>query len=39
MYCEGMSFGAIARVKAIKKNTIFNGLKKGSKPMKLEKSG
>lgn len=28
MYCEGMSFGAIARTKNIKKNTVFQWIKK-----------
>jgi transposase-like protein len=39
MYCEGMSFGAIARVKDIKKNTIFQWIKKKeNKPTNLEKN-
>jgi transposase-like protein len=28
LYCEGMSFGAIARAKGIKKNTVFQWIKK-----------
>ena len=38
MYCEGMSFGAIARVKGIKKNTVFQWVKKKvNKSMSLAK--